>query len=803
MSLVRPSKKVFLQVLWNGTDTSIPSLFLFTDKKRYVFNCGEGIQRLFTQRKIKLGKLDTFFLTRYQWSHMGGLPGFGMTLRDMRNDAPFRVKIEQNSDSKVKNVVGSKNATSSSAINEICNNSVGNEPPQTVQTEEKKCTTEMETKKHVEKNESCLRKINVYAPKGMKKIISATKHFLRFDDTTVNFEVTEHLKDELEEYKDEEFILHSIPIYYKTDNKQTEHNPKNLLHPPCLSYVCHLNPLPGKFDVKHAKKLGVPVGPLFGMLQQGETVVLENGNKVTPQEVLGSEIPGPIFLLIDCPSVSYIESLTQNSNISKYFSQDEGANLVLHLSSEEVCQDKEYNQWTKRFPSFTKHMYLNSVLQESVPFESQHCLQIMLNRIDSKFFPLTEEHKTMKEEKNFAGDSLKNFSRIHVRELIGNPSKVIDNGEVKCKIDQSELLCRVNKALKKQKSSNNEDKKFSRGAINIGEKRHYNEDGDSIPNKKVNLDIDSKSIAIDSKSGFSSQIYPKIICLGTGASLPSKYRNVSATLVLLSEHDAVLLDCGEGTYGELFRHYGDNVEKILSKIKLIFISHMHADHHLGLITLITKLNSLQKQHEDSVLIMAPSLLLDWLTRYADVSESLKFKFMSCKDAYHGISILQNIHVQPVKVYHPGIAHGLVFVYNNDLKITYSGDTMPCNSLISAGKNSKLLIHEATLEDDMVEDAKERQHSTTTQAMEVAQEMNAEFILLTHFSQRYPKIPILKNNLLSSQTAYAFDHMEITLNDIPKFCELIPSLNAIFSQENDNDNGKIVEFFKIINVMLEL
>ena len=51
---------------------------------RYIFNCGEGLQRLFTQWKVKFGKIDMFFLTRYQWSHVGGFPGFGMTLRDIK-----------------------------------------------------------------------------------------------------------------------------------------------------------------------------------------------------------------------------------------------------------------------------------------------------------------------------------------------------------------------------------------------------------------------------------------------------------------------------------------------------------------------------------------------------------------------------------------------------------------------------------------------------------------------------------------------------------------------------------------------
>jgi ribonuclease Z len=45
----------------------------------------------------------------------------------------------------------------------------------------------------------------------------------------------------------------------------------------------------------------------------------------------------------------------------------------------------------------------------------------------------------------------------------------------------------------------------------------------------------------------------------------------------------VLLDAGEGTLGQLRRRYGpEGLKQIYADLKMIFISHMHADHHLGL-----------------------------------------------------------------------------------------------------------------------------------------------------------------------------------------------------------------------------
>jgi len=69
-------------------------------------------------------------------------------------------------------------------------------------------------------------------------------------------------------------------------------------------------------------------------------------------------------------------------------------------------------------------------------------------------------------------------------------------------------------------------------------------------------------------------------------------------------------------------------------------------------------------------------------------------------------------------------------------------------------------------------------------------MNAEFIILTHLSQRYPKIPVVNDNVLSCRTAYAFDHMEATLDDIPRFNDLVPTLNALntlFEDDDDDDD----------------
>jgi len=61
---------------------------------------------------------------------------------------------------------------------------------------------------------------------------------------------------------------------------------------PTLGFRIEELPRPGRFDLSAAEQLGVPEGPLFGRLQRGDAVVLEDGTTVRPEQVLGEPRPG-------------------------------------------------------------------------------------------------------------------------------------------------------------------------------------------------------------------------------------------------------------------------------------------------------------------------------------------------------------------------------------------------------------------------------------------------------------------------------------------------------------------------------
>ncbi|HTG13650.1 MAG TPA: ribonuclease Z [Blastocatellia bacterium] len=59
-----------------------------------------------------------------------------------------------------------------------------------------------------------------------------------------------------------------------------------------IGYRIQESAKPGRFNLDRARELGVPEGPMFGSLQAGSSVKLDDGRVVEPDEVLGPERAG-------------------------------------------------------------------------------------------------------------------------------------------------------------------------------------------------------------------------------------------------------------------------------------------------------------------------------------------------------------------------------------------------------------------------------------------------------------------------------------------------------------------------------
>lgn len=87
---------------------------------------------------------------------------------------------------------------------------------------------------------------------------------------------------------------------------------------------------------------------------------------------------------------------------------------------------------------------------------------------------------------------------------------------------------------------------------------------DALAELQTNINARTRMLAVMND-------YPKIVMLGTGSSIPSKVRNTSGILLRIDENHSILLDCGEGTFGQIIKLYGksetDNIMKTLKVLQ--------------------------------------------------------------------------------------------------------------------------------------------------------------------------------------------------------------------------------------------
>eukprot|EP00004_Rigifila_ramosa_P008985 TRINITY_DN20444_c0_g1_i1.p1 TRINITY_DN20444_c0_g1~~TRINITY_DN20444_c0_g1_i1.p1 ORF type:complete len:450 (+),score=68.03 TRINITY_DN20444_c0_g1_i1:41-1351(+) len=70
------------------------------------------------------------------------------------------------------------------------------------------------------------------------------------------------------------------------------------------------------------------------------------------------------------------------------------------------------------------------------------------------------------------------------------------------------------------------------------------------------------------------------------------------------------------------------------------------------------------------------------------------------------------------------------------KVVILGDTYNSDSLLIAGKNADVLVHESTFEEALAKQARKYSHSSSGMAGRFARKLEAKSLILTHFSPRY-------------------------------------------------------------------
>ncbi|XP_074081255.1 zinc phosphodiesterase ELAC protein 2 isoform X2 [Macrotis lagotis] len=689
------------------------------------------------EHKLKVARLDNIFLTRMHWSNVGGLSGMILTLKE----------------------IGLPKCVLSG-------------PPQL---------------------EKYLEAIRVFSGplKGINLAVRPSSAPEYTDETMTVFQLPIQSKQVASDYqlsqhsrKSPTRCSPSHPTNFESFKSEQQlpggdgnNSPKNIDanwkikgRDPSLvvAFICKLHVKQGNFLVHKAKDLGLPVGtsaiaPIIAAVKAGKSVTYE-GKEILPEEICSPPDPGSVFIVVECPDQRFVEPICENDTFQRYQEGKAEAHVavVVHMTPESILQDSRYQQWMERFGPQTQHLILNENCTSVHNLRSLK-IQTQLNLIDSNIFPQLTSYNCK--------EDLATFSLPVIR------GECLLKYQLRPKLHWQRdacITCNLNEFVTEALELPNFQERV----------QEYKE---SMPNSTALL---GKGIP-----------YPEVIFLGTGSAIPMKIRNVSSTLVNISSGQSLLLDCGEGTFGQLCRHYGDEVDRILVNIAAVFVSHIHADHHTGLLNILLQRNrALASMGKSSspLLLIAPTQVMMWLQQYHDhcqeilgsvnmipakclqtgteVSKPMVARFITSLLAKYDLEEFQTCLVQHCKN-----AFGCALVHKSGWKIVYSGDTMPCDSLVQLGKGATMLIHEATLEDGLEEEAIEKTHSTTSQAIGIGLKMNARFIMLNHFSQRYAKIPLFSPDF-NEKVGIAFDHMRVNFGDFSTVPRLISPLKALFADE---------------------
>lgn len=541
-----------------------------------------------------------------------------------------------------------------------------------------------------------------------------------------------------------------------------------------MSYIFRNHIVRGKFLPQRAIELGIEKGPKFAALSKGQNVVNANGEIVTPDMVMEPSKQGGGAAVIDLPSREYVEALVSRP---EWKSEDimAGVGAFIWILGPDVSSHPMLKQFIEDMKHMKHVVSSPELCSNRLAFDSAAGATIRLNQIDPIRYGTPVHDNTSAAQNLDSASGLKGLVAIADRgqKVVLEPSIEVQDNEINTLLNVNEVKAAMSEDVLDKARKASEDVTSSKQALEAW--------ADSLPQKDV-----------------------EITTLGTGSALPSKYRNVSATLVRVPGWGSMLFDAGENTLGQLKRVYpSDVLNEIIKELRVIWISHMHADHHLGTVSVIREwykavhssqpaplVNSADASFDataafskqDRLSVISEPAMLQWLEEYSNVDdygfsrlaplfispnivhkniESTLQWFMPRSVVHNGSASARELwsdkiartyvspqllnlqDIQCVQVQHCHGARAVSVTFPSGFKASYSGDCRPSKPFTHIGKGSTVCIHEATFDDELQGDAEAKNHTTTSEALGVALGMGAKACVLTHFSQRYQKVPVLE------------------------------------------------------------
>lgn len=616
----------------NTTFTSPASIFVHF---RYLFNCGEGTQRLAHEHRTKLTRMEHIFLTRNTWNRFGGVPGLCLTLQEIgvpKLNLHGPPGIESIFESTRKFVVSFHQILKSTSNYEMCLHS---QVLRNMKVETPVCEEEGFF-------EDSVLRVN-YVPlykNNVKPTTAAPEAAAEEDDGFDNETQKEEAKKS--PIKPDEFDDNTDYFGYESKNSRGNFNKESKeakkteaqdCNDRVMAFICKLRERAGTLDFGKCVEKGVKPGPLLGRLKNGFDITLPDGTLVKADDVRGPASPGSVFVFVDIPDESYLEALTSSKAFLPYqkgAGRDEDvALIVVHFSPEAMMENASYKLWMNEFSPSTKHWFVNERNEFSGYFAS-HRIQRQLNELNTQVFPLLKErHPYLPEVSEFSVDPEDESPAKKFKIDVTASDKFSEYQELGI---LSTFHIRPAKGFDRYMEPYSNPEKVAEKTV-------------ADPEVKMLINSfkeESKKFTAPRSNATRAKEYPKIITFGTGSCIPNKTRNVSANLVHFSEDNCAILDCGEGTLGQLVRFYGrKGADEVLKNTRLIYVSHLHADHHLGLINI---LNRRRKVTNEKVLLLAPIQIRAWLAFYNRSVDEIysTFDLFSCSDLVRKLKL--KLHV---------------------------------------------------------------------------------------------------------------------------------------------------------------
>jgi ribonuclease Z len=293
----------------------------------------------------------------------------------------------------------------------------------------------------------------------------------------------------------------------------------------------------------------------------------------------------------------------------------------------------------------------------------------------------------------------------------------------------------------------------------------------------------------------------EVTILGSSSATPIFNRNPSSQALNINEH-FYLIDCGEGTQQQMLRF---DVKP--GRIDHIFISHLHGDHYLGLVGLLSSMH-LNGRTKTLSLYCPPELkeIIDLQLKYSATTLQFEIDYVFTNPEKPEV-ILENqdIIVETIPLDHRIATTGFLFrqkrrlrklikekieelnipvdqyttikkgadytaadgtVYKNaDITISpedpktyaYCSDTLYNENYFKQISNVDLLYHEATFMNSMIARARSTHHTTALQAGNIALLTNVKRLVIGHFSARYKTL-----NELLDEAQSVFPETELAI-----------------------------------------